>query len=670
MTSRMVAAWIAMTLLCAVFPTAHAEDAVLADEYILSSVAPIEPLREKAVQVVEQVAGEEMRVAASLGDVILVTPQTDATINDVEDGEQIEQSEVQVCRKLRRLLRQSRLANAQTGEFHIVRRIACDPNAILSVSAVPNDPMFSALWGMNQSNDIDINAPEAWNGGTDCSSQIVAVIDTGIQYDHPDLVANMWVNPSETANGLDDDGNGVIDDIYGYNSITGSGDPRDDNGHGTHCAGTIGGVGNNGVGVAGVCHRIKLMAVKFLSSGGSGSLWDAVKSIQYVTKMKRAGHNILLSSNSWGGGGYYQALYDAIADAQSAGLLFVAAAGNNYNNNDSNPSYPSSYNLDSIVSVAAIDSNGSKASFSNYGATSVDIAAPGVSIRSTWIGSGYNTISGTSMATPHISGILALLKSRATTLTASQLKTALMRDDTTKSLSSLAGLMRVPGIPNLAALVGDPSRFLPGPTPTPTRTPTPVPTATPTPVITPTPTPPPVPTVPPTPTPTPTPVIADIVGRVFDSSGNSLASASVVVTTAQGTRYSALTGPNGEYAFKNVAGPITYDVRVTKGGYTFSPVVGARLISSVTHNFKAIESGVVVSARVIRGDSGAPLVGVPVKLGDRVAISDGQGVVSFTLQYGASYTMSVVLPVGMAYAVEGDISGTVYGPVRRTFVLF
>jgi subtilisin family serine protease len=662
--------YFALLLACGVVLNVKAEDSVLVDEYILSSVAPIRPLQEKALQVVEAVAGEEMRVAETSGDLMLVAPEKDNDSNDVEDGEQVDASEAKVCRDLRRMLRRARLANARGEDFHIVRRIACDPNAILSASVVPNDPMFSSLWGMNQSNDIDLNAPEAWDTGADCSSQIVAVIDTGIQYDHPDLMANMWVNPSETANGLDDDANGIIDDIYGYNAITGTGDPRDDHGHGTHCAGTIGGVGNNGVGVAGVCHRIKLMAVKFLSSGGSGSLWDAVKSIQYVTKMKRAGHNILLSSNSWGGGGYYQALYDAIADAQSAGLLFVAAAGNNSNNNDSNPSYPASYNLDSIVSVAAIDSNGNRASFSNYGATSVDIAAPGVSIRSTWIGSAYNTISGTSMATPHISGVLALLKVRATALSASQLKSALLRGDTTKSLSSLAGLMLVPGIPNLTALVRDPSRFLPGPTPIPTSTPTPRPTSTPTPIVTPTPTAPPAPTIPPTPTPTPTPVIADIVGRVFDSSGNSLASAAVVVTTSQGARYSALTGPNGEYAFKSIVGPVTYDVRVTKGGYVFSPVLGSRLIASVTHNFDAIQSGVVVSARVIRGDSGAPLVGVPVKLGDRVAISDGQGVVSFTLQYGASYSMSVILPVGMAYAVEGDISGAVYGPVRRTFVLF
>jgi subtilisin family serine protease len=318
-----------------------------------------------------------------------------------------------------------------------------EPDYIVSIIATPNDPQFTngTLWGLHNTGqnggvaDADIDAPEAWDVRTDASSIIVAVIDTGVRYTHEDLAANMWKNPGETGldaqgrdkatNGIDDDGNGLIDDVYGakYVGTQINGDPNDDNGHGTHCAGTIGGVGNNGKGVTGVCWKVRIMALKFLNSSGSGSTSDAIKCINYAIAK---GAHVL--SNSWGGGGYSTALYNAINSARSAGIIFVAAAGNNGTNNDSSPFYPASYNLDNIIAVAATDRSDALAAFSNYGAASVHIGAPGVSINSTYrtSDSSYATLNGTSMACPHVSGAVALVKAQFPSLTYSQLRSRIL----------------------------------------------------------------------------------------------------------------------------------------------------------------------------------------------------------------------------------------------------
>ena len=308
-----------------------------------------------------------------------------------------------------------------------------EPDYEVQADAVPNDARFSDLWGMHNTGqtggwpDADIDAPEAWEVNTGSRDIVVAVIDTGVDYGHEDLSTNMWRNGGEIpGNSVDDDGNGYVDDVYGYDFYNGDGDPMDDNNHGTHCAGTIGGAGNNVVGVAGVCWQVRIMALKFLSSFGSGSSSDAISCIEYAVQM---GAKVL--SNSWGGGSYNQALKDAIDAAGAAGIVFVAAAGNSGDDNDLIAHYPSSYTCENIIAVMATDRNDGRSVWpsggsSCYGATSVDIGAPGSSILSCKRGGGYVAFNGTSMATPHVAGACALLLSHNPALTVAQMKETLL----------------------------------------------------------------------------------------------------------------------------------------------------------------------------------------------------------------------------------------------------
>ncbi len=320
-----------------------------------------------------------------------------------------------------------------------------EPNYKLRLSALPNDPDFGQLWGLHNNgdgggvDDADIDAPEAWDIKTG-SSIIVAVIDTGIDHLHPDLAANMWVNPEEIAdNGIDDDGNGYIDDVNGYDFGDDDADPMDDVvGHGTHCAGTIGAVGNNSLGVCGVNWSVKLMACKIADATGGLDTAGAIAAIEYAWR-----NGARVSNNSWGGYGFSQALYDAIQVAGENGHLFVAAAANDANDNDATPAYPASFDLDNIIAVAATDRSDGLANFSNYGATTVDLGAPGVAILSTLptagsqMGAEYGEAQGTSMATPHVTGAAALILAADDRLSVAALKAALL--DNADPISSLSG---------------------------------------------------------------------------------------------------------------------------------------------------------------------------------------------------------------------------------------
>ncbi|MCP4216314.1 MAG: S8 family serine peptidase [bacterium] len=297
-----------------------------------------------------------------------------------------------------------------------------EPDYVVKINTIPDDPEFNLLWGLHSDHIPDIDAPEAWDISTGSAEVTVAVIDTGVDYTHPDLAANMWQNPGEIpGDGIDNDSNGYIDDLHGIDSVRGNGDPMDDNSHGTHCSGTIGAVGNNGIGVAGVCWNVKIMALKCFPASGSGYISDAVPCIEYAVA-----HGANIINASWGGTYYSYALNAAITAAENAGVLVVASAGNSYSNNDTRPQYPSSYPHDNIIAVAAVGYKMELELYSCYGLNSVDVAAPGNSIRSTTPGSTYSFKSGTSMAAPHVAGLAALIKSNEPELTASQIKNRIL----------------------------------------------------------------------------------------------------------------------------------------------------------------------------------------------------------------------------------------------------
>ena len=346
-----------------------------------------------------------------------------------------------------------------------------EPDYILRADRIPNDPMFPIQWGLKNDGTLggtagaDVSADEAWSMATGSRDIVIAVIDTGVDYTHPDLVDNMWINDDEIpTNGIDDDANGYIDDYHGYNFSTFDAmvaemlgtpflpyDPMDRNGHGTHCSGIIGAVGNNGTGVAGVNWKVKIMPVSFLGEYGLGLTSDAILALEYAWK-----NGARLSNNSWGGYGFSQSLYDAIMIAGLNGHLVVAAAGNDAFDNDYEGGlwhhYPSDYDLDNIVSVASSDRDDLLSDFSNWGAVSVDLAAPGSSILSTYPGGGYETLSGTSMATPFVSGAAALLLSQDAGRSVAAIKRTLLQS--VDPLESLKGKVVTGGRLNLAKAVG------------------------------------------------------------------------------------------------------------------------------------------------------------------------------------------------------------------------
>jgi len=347
-----------------------------------------------------------------------------------------------------------------------------EPNWIYTHQATSNDPYYTngSLWGMygdqtSPANQYGSQAGEAWAGGNTGSADVyIGVIDEGIDINHPDLAANIWTNPFDPIDGLDNDGNGYVDDVNGYdfagnNNSVYDGVPtnNDIDAHGTHVSGTIGGVGGNGIGVAGVNWTVKIISGKFLGTSG-GTTADAIEAVNYFTDLKnRHGLNIVATNNSWGGGGFSQSLLDAITRGAKAGILFCAAAGNGNAlgqglNNDSTANYPSNYNTtqgtatesaasyDAVIAVASLTSSGARSSFSNYGRTTVDLGAPGSGVWSTTPNNSYSSFNGTSMATPHVTGAAALYKSINATADALSIKNAILdsaRNTPTASLNNI-----------------------------------------------------------------------------------------------------------------------------------------------------------------------------------------------------------------------------------------
>ncbi len=438
-----------------------------------------------------------------------------------------------------------------------------EPDFMITSTRQANDPMFSQLWGLANAGGSggtvgsDIRATAAWDVTTGSRDVVIAVIDTGVDYNHPDIAANMWRNPRETAgNGRDDDGNGFVDDVHGWNFVARNGNPFDDEGHGTHVAGTIGAVGNNSVGVTGVAWRVSIMALKFLDRNGSGTTANAIAAINYATMMRRDfGINIVATNNSWGGGGASNALRDAIAAGGRAGVLFVAAAGNESADNNRVPNYPSNYNDPAMIAVAATDRSDRLASFSNWGATTVHVAAPGVGIVSTLPNNRYGSYSGTSMAAPHVAGTIALMAAANPQATAAQLKAALL--NTTRPVAGLAGRVITGGVINANAAV----RAVLTTTPPADPPPADPPPADPPPVDPPPSDPPP----PPPPSPPPTSPIVDV--------GDTIAQAFRVTATSGEVRIAGIVG-DGRFGNRDVD---FYRVRVVAGQTLVIETIAERL---------------------------------------------------------------------------------------------
>ncbi len=321
------------------------------------------------------------------------------------------------------------------------------------VPIFPHDPQFNDQWALANSGQrggkkgADISATLAWATSTGSEDVVVAVLDSGVDYNHVDLTKNMWSRPADMAP-YEDRELGIIDDLTGFNAIENESDPMDDNGHGTHCAGIIGAEGENDIGIAGVNWKVKIMPLKFMNAGGFGSTKDAIEAINYVINRKQAGVNVRIISASWGSTQRSKALEDVIRKANENDILFVAAAGNSSTNNDRSPHFPSNYNVPNVISVAALDRNDQLARFSNFGPKTVAIAAPGVDILSTWLGNAYEEKSGTSMATPVVSGVAALIVAQNPKISVAELKKKVL--DSTDPIVALKGKTATGGRINAA----------------------------------------------------------------------------------------------------------------------------------------------------------------------------------------------------------------------------
>ncbi len=322
----------------------------------------------------------------------------------------------------------------------------------------PNDPLFAEQWALNNNGQnggkakADLAALKAWMKTQGSSDVVVAVLDTGVDYSHSDLVGNMWTRPDKIP-AYKDEELGVVNDFRGFNAADNQSDPMDDNGHGTHCAGIIGAEGDNSEGIAGINWNVQIMPLKFMGRGGFGTTKDAIEAINYAIDRKRAGVNIKVINASWGSTANSKALEDTIRAAGEEGILFVAAAGNDGTSNDKRPHYPSNYNLPNVISVAALDRNDNLASFSNFGIKTVHVAAPGREILSTWLGDDYREASGTSMATPYVAGVAALILASEPKLSVEKLRERILKS--VDKLDSLDGKIESGGRINAAKALGN-----------------------------------------------------------------------------------------------------------------------------------------------------------------------------------------------------------------------
>ena len=458
--------------------------------------------------------------------------------------------------------------------------VSAAPDRIVKLNRTFNDPSISAQSGL-----VNIGAATAWNRQTGTRNTIVAVIDTGVDYRHPDLAANIWVNPGEIpGNGIDDDRDGFIDDVYGYDFASNRGDPIDTDSHGTHIAGIIGAVGNNGIGISGVNPNTRIMPLKFIGDDGTGFTSNAVRALDFAVR-----HGAKVANASWGGGGIDSTLSAAIARAGAAGLIFVAAAGNDGSNNDVRPFYPGSYitSLPNIVTVAASDSSDNLASFSNIGANTVTLSAPGVSILSTLPNNRYGVLTGTSISTPFVTGAIALIWDQNPNWTYQQVLAKLR--SSVDPIASMAGKTTTGGRLNVAKAL-DAIAVSPPPVVVPP------PATVPPPVVVP-------PALPPV-----VPFLASGPQVISSLFSGSLPSRYDRVRFTFNTRINAatitpsdalLTGPGGTIpirAITAVAGTnntqfeATFDAQTTPGSYTFS--VGPDLFDMAAHRMDQNRNGI------------------------------------------------------------------------------
>ncbi len=350
------------------------------------------------------------------------------------------------CHKLARMMKKQ-----GASAFRKVHRSYCEENITVKSSRTPNDTYLSAAWGMSQASGVDAKVADAWDVTTGKSSVVVAIVDSGVYVNHPDLKKNIWKNPREIAgNNKDDDGNGYVDDVNGISTIDGVKSLVDENGHGTHVAGIIGAVGNNNRGVVGVNWKVSMMVVRMLDADGSGDLSDALEAYRYILQQKRRGINVVAINNSWGAVGSSSSLAKLVKSAESRGIISVAAAGNETSNNDNVSTIPAGIDTLGLISVASVDSLGNLSSFSNYGET-VDIAAPGDEIASTYLKGKYVYLSGTSMAAPFVTGAIALTVANQGKLSVAEMRSRIVDRGTT--LSSLSGAVGSGKMLNVLAAV-------------------------------------------------------------------------------------------------------------------------------------------------------------------------------------------------------------------------